>query len=63
MLTRDDASIWPGMTDPVKALVKNEMLACIREEQMRAVTKKVSSTCPVAQFEARQATAEGDGAG
>ncbi|PSC74524.1 ARM repeat-containing [Micractinium conductrix] len=41
VLTRDDASIWPGMTDPVKALVKNEMLACIREEQMRAVTKKV----------------------
>jgi hypothetical protein len=41
VLTRDDASIWPGMSAPVKEVVKTEMLNCIKEEQMRAVTKKV----------------------
>ena len=41
MLTRDDASIWPGMSAPAKQAVKTEMLACIKEEQQRGVTKKV----------------------
>lgn len=41
VLTRDDASIWPGISPPGKAAVKQEMLNCIREEPMRAVTKKV----------------------
>ena len=41
VLTRDDASIWPGMSASVKEVVKTEMLNCIKEEQMRAVTKKV----------------------
>ncbi len=41
VLTRDDASIWPGMSAPAKQAVKSEMLACIKEEQQRGVTKKV----------------------
>jgi hypothetical protein len=41
VLTRDDASIWPGMSAPAKQAVKTEMLACIKEEQQRGVTKKV----------------------
>lgn len=41
VLTRDDASIWPGMSAPAKEVVKTEMLNCIKEEQQRAVTKKV----------------------
>lgn len=47
VLTRDDASIWPGMSAPAKAAVKGEMLACIREEQQRGVTKKVGGSCLV----------------
>lgn len=43
VLTRDDASIWPGISPPGKAAVKQEMLNCIREEPMRAVTKKVGA--------------------
>lgn len=42
VLTRDEASIWPGMSPPAKAAVKAEMLNCIKEEQQRAVTKKAS---------------------
>ncbi|KAL4452685.1 hypothetical protein ABPG75_008347 [Micractinium tetrahymenae] len=41
VLTKDDASIWPHMTAPVKELTKQEMLNCIKGEQMRAITKKV----------------------
>lgn len=41
VLTRDDSSIWPGMSAPAKQAVKTEMLACIKEEQQRGVTKKV----------------------
>lgn len=41
VLTRDEQSIWPGMSDPAKAAVKAEMLACLREEQQRGITKKV----------------------
>lgn len=43
VLTKDDASIWPHMAAPVKELTKQEMLNCIKEEQMRAITKKVGA--------------------
>lgn len=43
VLTKDDASIWPHMAAPVKEVTKQEMLNCIKEEQMRAITKKVGA--------------------
>ena len=50
VLTRDDASIWPGMSAPAKQAVKTEMLACIKEEQQRGVTKKVGGLCRLVCF-------------
>jgi hypothetical protein len=41
VLTRDDASVWPGMSAAAKEGVKQGMLACLQEERQRAVTKKV----------------------
>lgn len=44
VLTRDEPSLWPGLSPPVRAAVRAEMLACIKEEQMRSITKKVCDT-------------------
>eukprot|EP00887_Chlorella_sp_A99_P003368 scaffold26.g3368.t1 len=40
VLTRDEPSLWPGMSPGAKALVRAEMLNCLREEEMRSITKK-----------------------
>lgn len=41
VLTRDDKSLWPALTPSLKETVKGELLNCIKEEQMRSITKKV----------------------
>ena len=41
VLTRDDASIWQGLSAAARQGLKAELLNVIKEEQMRAVTKKV----------------------
>ena len=44
VLTRDEPSLWPGMSPATRALVRGEMLGCLREEQLRSITKKVCDT-------------------
>ncbi|KAK9821719.1 hypothetical protein WJX81_003315 [Elliptochloris bilobata] len=44
VLTKDDPSLWPTLSPNVQALVKSELLNCVREEQDRSIVKKVCDT-------------------
>ncbi|KAK9810031.1 hypothetical protein WJX72_003666 [[Myrmecia] bisecta] len=44
VLTKDDVSLWPKFSPQVQALIKTELLNCIKDEQERSIVKKVCDT-------------------
>ncbi|TYZ66019.1 hypothetical protein PybrP1_011751 [[Pythium] brassicae (nom. inval.)] len=44
VLLRDAVSLWPNASDAVRAAVKQELLAVLREEQNRSIRRKVCDT-------------------
>lgn len=44
MITKDEASLWPAITDPAKATVKQELMNAIQEEPERSICHKLCDT-------------------
>lgn len=44
VLTKDEPSLWPQLSEQLKNAVKTELLACVKEEPHRQILRKVCDT-------------------